>query len=483
MESRVLSRRLIILAVSAFVASCILCLAVAVFLLEEQSASAARLRRGIFLWREISELKESMTDLAELLRDRIEGVNSVNERVAVHIERVREALPTPRTRELVLQLSDGFTRYLDAWRKLATAAPADHERLLAETSKILETDANRACDELESHLDLWIEDTEREHRQVIRALAWGLVFIGVAAALSGAFVGFAVARGLSRSIRQIQFQIQDATGKLNPRFPLIDLPSGGDWNQVQVQFQVLHAQIERTVEQLQEREREASRADQLAAVGQLAAGVAHEIRNPLTSIKLLVQAGIENAETEPMSREDLQIVEREARRMEQSLQAFLDFARPPQLRKHPCDVRGIIARTAELLRGRAQKQEVAIRYDEGGEVATIDADATQVQQVLVNLGLNALDAMPDGGELRFSVGSEPGRLVLQVLDTGTGVPPEMRERLFRPFASSKETGLGLGLVICRRIIEDHGGRIEFRDRGGRGACFRIELPVSEGGER
>lgn len=481
MDARVLSRRLIILAVTAFVASCTLCIAVAVFLLEEQTASAARLRRGIFLWRELSELKESMTDLAGLLRDRIEGVSSLNDRISHHIERIHEDLPTPRTRELVLQLNAGFLRYLEAWRKLDRAAPPEHERLLTETSKVLESDASKTCEELESHLNLWIEDTEREHRQIVRALAWGLVFIGVAAATSGAFVGFAVARGLSRSIRQIQFQIQDATGKLNPRFATIDLPTGNDWNQVQVQLQVLHAQIERTVDQLQEREREASRAEQLAAVGQLAAGVAHEIRNPLTSIKLLVQAGIENAETESMSREDLQIVEREARRMEQSLQAFLDFARPPQLRKHPCDARVIIAHTAELLRGRAQKLGVTIRYDERKEIAPINADATQIQQVLVNLGLNSLDAMPSGGELRFSIDSVPGRLVIRVLDTGTGVPPEMRERLFRPFASSKETGLGLGLVICRRIIEDHGGRIEFSDRAGGGACFRIELPVSEEG--
>lgn len=225
---------------------------------------------------------------------------------------------------------------------------------------------------------------------------------------------------------------------------------------------------------MQARELEVLRADQLAAVGQLAAGVAHELRNPLTSIKLLVQAAQEDGGD--MAAEDLRVMEGEVRRMERSLNTFLEFARPPKLRRERVALGPLVEDVLGLLRVRAERQRVALVADLPGDVSAT-ADPEQLRQVLVNLGLNALDALPVGGSLRVAVRSEPNRVVLTVRDSGPGIAAEMLPRLFQPFASGKETGLGLGLVISRRIVEDHGGTLTAANWPGGGAEFVVRLPV------
>jgi two-component system sensor histidine kinase HydH len=232
------------------------------------------------------------------------------------------------------------------------------------------------------------------------------------------------------------------------------------------------------VNKLQQREHEILRAEQLAAVGQLAAGVAHEIRNPLTSIKLLVEMAREEAEAGQRPTDDLRIIEDEIRRMERSLNSFLAFARPPRPEKSPQHLADLIDQTLSLVQGRAARQRVSVDFRRPARSIVVEADGGQLQQVFVNLALNSLEAMRDGGRLTIDLKLPMnGDVELQVSDTGPGISPEMRPRLFEPFASDKETGLGLGLVISKRILEDHGGSIHLLEHNGSGASFVVKLPA------
>jgi signal transduction histidine kinase len=322
-----------------------------------------------------------------------------------------------------------------------------------------------------------IKRADADHRQSMRWLAWGMGGIGLMGAGAGLVFGYGVARALSRTIRRLQIRLLDAAGKLSPDLPEIVLTGDGDLGQLEGQMQELMVRIEQLVKKLQQREREVLRAEQMAAVGQLAAGVAHEIRNPLTSIKMLVQAGREEASG--LVPEDLEVIEREALRMERSLQVFLDFARLPKPERSRQDLAAIAEQTLNLVRGRAAKQHVELKFSGPDGAVFAEVDGEQIRQVLVNLCLNALDAMPAGGGLELTVKPSNDQVELSVLDSGPGLPAELMPRLFEPFVSTKETGLGLGLVISRRIVEEHHGQLIASNRIAGGATFTVMLPVGQ----
>jgi signal transduction histidine kinase len=238
-------------------------------------------------------------------------------------------------------------------------------------------------------------------------------------------------------------------------------------------------QVVRVVEERRQREREVMRADQLAMVGQMAAGVAHELRNPLTSIKILVQSG--QKEGAPvLAAEDLAIIEHEIRRLERSLQRFLDFARPPRPERRPLNVAQVVDRALALVEGRARKQHVKLSFMRPPEPVIAEVDEDQIQQLLLNLMLNSLDVMADGGSLMVELASLPdGHIELRVRDTGPGVPADLLPRLFDPFISTKETGIGLGLAVSHRIAERHGGSLSAHNEAGGGACFVLRLAEAE----
>jgi two-component system sensor histidine kinase HydH len=214
-------------------------------------------------------------------------------------------------------------------------------------------------------------------------------------------------------------------------------------------------------------------------VGQIAAGVAHELRNPLTSVKLLVQTNLREATRLGFASEDLEIIEQEIRRMERTLQRFLDFARPPKPDRRPVSLATLVDQTFALVEGRARRQHVALRFVHPPIPVVAEADEDQVRQLLVNLVLNALDALPDGGEIEVRLESCEGFAELHVLDTGPGIPESLFPTLFDPFVSTKETGIGLGLAVSHRIAAGHGGSLSAVNRPEGGAHFLFRLPASQ----
>lgn len=231
-----------------------------------------------------------------------------------------------------------------------------------------------------------------------------------------------------------------------------------------------------------ERERLQARlteAERLAAAGELAAGVAHEIRNPLAAIvNATTLLGAEETLTGEERAHTLGVVKKEARRLNRILSDFLVFARPREPKRLVGDIREIVDHVAALIRedpGRATDVELIVHVDPAVPAFPLDAD--QITQVVWNIALNGVEAMDGRGRLEIAVGLRGTQVAVAISDTGRGLPAEERRRVFEPFYSKKPAGTGLGLTIARRIVASHGGRIEIESAPGRGACFTILLPL------
>ena len=228
--------------------------------------------------------------------------------------------------------------------------------------------------------------------------------------------------------------------------------------------------------------------ERLVVLGTVAAGVAHEIRNPLTAIKFRLFSLGTALGTSVSTHEDFQLIRREIDRLERIVQDFLNFTKPVEPRFSLVEADQMLRSTRSLLAPELNKRSIQIHIDSEPPI-NFSADPEQVQQVLINLAQNAADSMPDGGAitLRARKGaaslrnrSEPVAIV-EVADTGGGVPPEIERKLFDPFVTSKEAGVGLGLSIAARIVEKHGGLIQFASHPKHGTTFTVILPRERNG--
>ena len=319
-----------------------------------------------------------------------------------------------------------------------------------------------------------------DSRGVSREGSLAMLILGLTGSVGGLVVGYGVARSLKQSIYRLSVHVQDMAHQLDKEVGTVDVAADGDFTGLDRQMQYIVHKLEAVAGKLQQQQRELLRAEQLSAVGQLAAGVAHEIRNPLTGIKMLVEASLRQQNPRPLDGDDVRVIHGEVVRLEQKVQSFLNFARLPAPQRSPCDLRAVIQQACDLVRGRADQQrvEVAIHAPDRPVIAPVDRG--QLGTVLVNLFLNALDAMPGGGRLDVSLDlPAEGVVRLAVADTGTGIPEKALGRLFTPFVTTKPTGTGLGLSLSARILEEHGGTIHGENRPEGGARFVFTLPAPQ----
>ncbi len=243
--------------------------------------------------------------------------------------------------------------------------------------------------------------------------------------------------------------------------------------------QQMEEKIQKTTADLKKTEAQLIRSEKLAALGQLAAGIAHEIRNPLTSINILIHSMTENLPSGDSHKEDLKVIEEEIHRMNEILDQFLRFAKPATPLLEKADVYSIFEETLQLLRPHIEKQIIVVEK-EFQSLPIILMDREQMKQVFLNLLLNAIQAMPGGGHLTLrGQNSEDGQWIhISIQDSGIGISSENINKLFDPFFSTKEGGIGLGLSITHRIIDQHHGKIEVESAPGKGTLFTIWLPIS-----
>lgn len=238
----------------------------------------------------------------------------------------------------------------------------------------------------------------------------------------------------------------------------------------------------RDLTEVQNLKREIERSRRLASVGRLAAGVAHEIRNPLSSIKGFATYFKERYRDIPEDEKTAGIMVQEVERLNRVISQLLEFARPVALQKKPAPVQGLIEHSLKMVEKEARDKGIEIRSSIPPDAGEVPVDADRMNQVLLNLYLNAMEAMDEGGLLRVDVRRDSGsrRLVITVSDTGSGIDKADLVHVFDPYFTTKQSGTGLGLAIVHKIIESHGGEIRVDSERGRGTTVMILLPEEEG---
>jgi len=240
------------------------------------------------------------------------------------------------------------------------------------------------------------------------------------------------------------------------------------------------AETNRRLEQVQE---EARRAERLAALGQLSAGLAHEIRNPLGVIKGSAEMLNKKLQaTDTVTAELAGYISSEVNRLNTIVSRFLDFARPHELDLHPQEIPGLVDRALKAVRDRWPEAQVQVERHYAENLPLVPVDGDLCEQVFTNLFLNAYEAMGSKGgklQVRIAVAHSDGRpgVEVEVEDSGPGVAPELRGQIFNPFFTTKTSGVGLGLSIVSKIVDDHRGRIRLASEPGKGACFQVFLPA------
>ena len=238
---------------------------------------------------------------------------------------------------------------------------------------------------------------------------------------------------------------------------------------------VLFAGTIRDLSDLRRVEDEASRARTLAAIGEMSASIAHEIKNPLAAISAVLQNLRDRPDTQEPSRALMDEALAQVRRLDERVHDLLLFSRSWNPRRRPVDLRAIVERVVAATEGVALYARVRFRVDAPPEVPLV-ADRSMLEQVLLNLFQNAAEAMEGGGEIRCAIERSPSGITAAVEDDGPGIPPETRETLFRPFFTTKKAGTGLGLANCLKMMEAHGGTISVDAARSRGTRIILRFP-------
>lgn len=323
----------------------------------------------------------------------------------------------------------GIRKNTDYWlaesERLATTTPeqaliekvtAGYQRLFAEVDRLHENPeagvdagmhqyiedilSQEILPSAHAYLDLNEElakQTSNQNRILSDRMVLGLLLLGTCGAVAGLLGGYGIARGVSRSLVQLSVPIRDAAGKLNEVVGPITVAAGSDLKEMEGTLRSMAVHIGQVVAQLQESQQSVLRAEQLSALGRLAAGLAHELRNPLMAMKTLVQSASYHADEPSLSGRDLAILDDEILRMEQLLQSCLDLARPPRMERLRFVANAVLEQTAALVGNRAQQQNVELRCCLPPEPIQIEADRGEIRQLVLNLLLNALEALPQGG--------------------------------------------------------------------------------------
>jgi signal transduction histidine kinase len=434
-----------------------------------------------------NQLLELQTDLNkfEVNRDSeaLEKAQQASQNVKEALAKSEQLDSMDDGNSLLPQIREQYARFDEVFREIN--APTNAETNLPEllnrvqaiiTQELIPTAKKQSRDQQRR-----LVGRSHESQEVADRVSLTLLLLVTCGAIGGLTAGVAVARSVNRSIVELNIPVHAATGALNEVVGPLKFSSNGNLTAIREALDEMANRVGETVQRLQVSQQRVLRSEQMTAIGQLAAGLAHEIRNPLTAMRSLVQMARQSGGASALDDQDVEILGVEIERLNELVQTFLDFARPPKLSWKKVDLAAVIQRTVQLTQSRIDRQGISLKLDLPDSAVELSADPQQLQQVMLNLVINAVESQPTGGQIEIRLRElrslEMLREVeIQVTDRGTGIATEIIDRIFDPFFSTKEAGTGLGLAICQRIIEDHGGTIVPQSHPQGGAVFTIRLP-------
>jgi two-component system sensor histidine kinase HydH len=403
-------------------------------------------------------------------------------RVDAALSAIQQTATTSEDAQLAERIMQDYARYREnlALDRLSPSAAMSSSDVVRWSDAHHMRDLLAPCGELANRQRDRMQDSlARSEAQTAWAgrVLFGLGFAGV---LAGLLSGYATARALTRRVARLSIRVQAVQAHLDQEVGAMTVLGPAHFGELDKQLDRVVDRVSAVCQQLQEQERELLRAEQLAAVGELAAGVAHEVRNPLTGVKFLLQAAVRPQNPTPLTVDRLHLMLQEVGRIERTVQGLMDFAQagPRDLRTH--DIRTFVKSAVDVAQSRAERKSVSLQLISSRAPLCAAVDRDQFLSLLTNLLFNAIDATPAGGEIVVSTGTGLGGMIqVEVSDSGPGIDRSLAGKLFTPFATTKPTGTGLGLTVARRVAREHGGELTAADRSGGGACFTLTLPTAE----
>ncbi len=306
------------------------------------------------------------------------------------------------------------------------------------------------------------------------------VLFGIVAIIFTTVTILTVGKVFIRPLKRIQIGAE-AIGKGNLEHQ-IAVTSQDEIGELAETFNRMSIRLRDAFEAIKKSQEKIIHAEKLSSLGQLAAGLAHELKNPLTSIKMILQATGNDSTSSGsgLTEEDVQVVLKEVKKFDTILTQFLTFAKPPRLQLRPMDLKEAVEDVVSLMKAECNQRGVMITSEMPWNLPKIHGCDKEIKQVLINLFLNSLQAMPEGGLLRIMANevadNDSKEVHLKVEDSGKGIPEENRAKVFDPFFTTKEHGVGLGLSIIYSIIKEHHGTVDLQSQVGKGTIFTLAFP-------
>lgn len=409
----------------------------------------------------------------------LEDMNRLEPEFRSWLVKARSATRSPEERRLLTGIAEAFEAYdrkrdeviarcdsgdVDGARRLyLSETHQSYNEVASLVAELLAVERRRIAASLQSG--------GRQIRAVTTLVAASMALTVV---LGGVLIWF-LAAGVFRPLRRMAEDVREVVAGEGEESPLApdEVSALGHY------LRTLLTSVAETRGNLARREKELHQAGKLAALGQAVAHLAHEVRNPLCTISGFARLIGRSPEASPRTRHDAEVIVRESRRLERMLTEVMDFARPSVIAALSQPLAPVVERSVLVAAGQAA-EGVAIETSLDPATPEVPFDAERIEQVLINLLRNAVDASEQGGTVRIGTRPHPDGAEVFVRDEGPGIPPEVQKRIFEAFFTTKPKGNGLGLAVCREIVAGHGGRLDFQTAPDRGTTFSLVLPAGRG---